>query len=99
MALDAPNSEAIPISINAPSAYSPCLDGFMSTKSVGNQNIPTAQVGFLPGFARVLFLLGGYAHVVAEPPIQRRYRLISTFDIAGAQIIGIPANSPSPHIE
>jgi hypothetical protein len=84
---------------NARSAYSLCLDGFMSTKSVGNQNNSYCASGISAWIRQSAFLLGGYAHVVAKPPIQRRYRLISTFDIAGAQIIGIPANSPSPHIE
>jgi len=38
MAFGRPNSEAIPMSINARSAYLPRFDSFMSTKSVGNQN-------------------------------------------------------------
>ena len=146
MGLGSPSSEAIPISINARSAYSPRLNSFMSTKSVGNQNNSYSKWEFLldsparffywetsrgevgnlitnllplPGssvraetappcildsellLASRVFITRRalFARIVTEAMVQRRHRLISIFNIAGTKIIGIPANSPSPHIE
>jgi hypothetical protein len=106
------NSEAISISINARSGlfYSETSRGEAGNLITNLLLLPRLRCARRPGCrvssANDLLLAGPilrrgafFACVVTESPVQRRHRLICIFDIARAQIIGVPANSPPAHIE